>query len=169
MCTPALETFVEQFRNLWRSGYDAHLDAHTHAGEAWVNLRVRLGHAQVSHSDFTSNNRNRNGPARQRRRSRRSAERAAKAADVLNKDLTSTNAEEAFEAIDTNENVPEPVKNISETETDTTEIVEIVVEEEVSIVIEETGKDETEEVDNVKVLEETEKNTEEVDKIQRKI
>jgi hypothetical protein len=35
-----LESFVYKFRELWHSGMDAHLDAHTHDGKAWFSLHV---------------------------------------------------------------------------------------------------------------------------------
>ena len=42
MYTPELGTFIKQDT---KSGYEAHLDAHTYAGEAWVHMHVRLGQA----------------------------------------------------------------------------------------------------------------------------
>ena len=36
-----VETFVKKFHQLWNDGVTAHLDLDTHAGEAWVGLRVR--------------------------------------------------------------------------------------------------------------------------------
>ena len=41
-----LNSFLSKFRQLRRAGYDAHLDVKSHAGQAWVGLHVRLGHAQ---------------------------------------------------------------------------------------------------------------------------
>ena len=38
-----LDTFVKKFHQLWHDGITAHLDLDTHAGDAWVGLRVRLG------------------------------------------------------------------------------------------------------------------------------
>ena len=38
-----LETFVQKFRHLWKSGLDAQLNLEAHAGEAWVGLHLRLG------------------------------------------------------------------------------------------------------------------------------
>ena len=40
-----LESFLTKFRCLWNFGFDAHLELDSHAGQAWVSLRVRLGHA----------------------------------------------------------------------------------------------------------------------------
>ena len=104
-----LERILEQFKILWKTGLDAHLDAHTYAGQAWVSLHVRLGHAHEEHSEKDvkkkfSAKKNKNSPSRQRRRIRRAAEREAVQNKILfNKDTF----EEAFEAIDTAENVVE--------------------------------------------------------------
>ena len=43
-----VDTFIEKFKHLWQSGLDAHLDLETHAGQAWVGLRLRLGHAPLA-------------------------------------------------------------------------------------------------------------------------
>ena len=43
MCITELDTFVKKFHQLWNDGVTAHLDLDTHAGDAWVGLRVRLG------------------------------------------------------------------------------------------------------------------------------
>ena len=76
-----LDTFVRKFHQLWNDGLTAHLDLDTHAGNAWVGLRVQLGqvpgppHQQVQpspqqvHRKFES-------PSRQRRRARRAAAKA---------------------------------------------------------------------------------------------
>ena len=134
MCTPELGTFVEQFTNLWKSGYEAHLDAHTYAGEAWVHLHVRLGQAQVNHLN-SSLSRNRNGPARERRRSRRAAERATK---TSNSSILPSAEEAASKVIVSNEppaTEPELVKNIcvkkTESEVDDTEKEDISDDEKV--------------------------------------
>jgi hypothetical protein len=85
METSELDKFVHKFKNLWKSGLDAHLDIDTSAGQAWVILRVRLGHAPgpLLHQDnphFPANlKRTRDGPSRCRRRIRRTAARAEKA------------------------------------------------------------------------------------------
>ena len=44
MLVTELDTFVHKFQQLWNDGYNAHLDLDTHAGLAWVSLRVQLGH-----------------------------------------------------------------------------------------------------------------------------
>ena len=66
-----LDTFVHKFHQLWRAGHTAHLDLDTHAGEAWVGLRVQLGQAPgPAHEQFPSPSRHR-GPAYRRRQERR--------------------------------------------------------------------------------------------------
>ena len=78
-----LQSFVNKFRSLWKSGLDAHLELHSRAGQAWVRLGVQLGHppGPVQHPPHCPPPRKkaRNGPSRQRRRERRAAARAAKA------------------------------------------------------------------------------------------
>ena len=44
-----LDSFVLKFKHIWRSGFDAHLDLECHAGQAWVGIRVRLGHEHGPH------------------------------------------------------------------------------------------------------------------------
>ena len=67
-----LNSFFIKCKHLWKSGQDAHLDMGCHAGQAWVGIRVQLGHeAGVQ----LPKNRNRNTPSRQRRRARRAAAR----------------------------------------------------------------------------------------------
>jgi hypothetical protein len=82
-----LDTFVRKFHQLWNDGVTAHLDLDTHAGNAWVGLRVQLDqvpgppHQQVQpspqqvHRKFES-------PSRQRRRARRVAAKAEKASNT---------------------------------------------------------------------------------------
>ena len=44
MYVTELDSFVKKFYQLWNNGLTAHLDLDTHAGNAWVGLRVQLGH-----------------------------------------------------------------------------------------------------------------------------
>ena len=91
-----LDTFVKKFHQLWNDGMTAHLDLDTHAGDAWVGLRVRLGpvpgplHHEVHpyHQEVPR----KESPSRQRRRARRAA---ARQANVVR--ATDTEAEEANE------------------------------------------------------------------------
>ena len=67
MFVTEFDSFVQKFCQLWEAGLTAHLDADTHAGKAWVGIRVQLGHVPgpvLQHS-------NRRGPSYQRRRERR--------------------------------------------------------------------------------------------------
>ena len=81
MFVTELDTFVLKFHQLWNAGYNAHLDLDTHAGYAWVGLRVQLGqapgplHHQVPPPPFDNNQKKAESQSRQRRRARRSAER----------------------------------------------------------------------------------------------
>ena len=45
MAVNEIESFIKKFYQLWSAGVSAHLDLDTHAGEAWVGLRVQLGPA----------------------------------------------------------------------------------------------------------------------------
>ena len=88
-----IDLLVNNFKQLWKSGRSAHLDIDSHAGQAWIGLRVRLGHVHVQH-DHQHEVRTRNGPSRQRRRIRRAAarqetaEEAAAGASVAEKATT---------------------------------------------------------------------------------
>ena len=119
-----LDSFVNKFKQLWRSGLSAHLDIDTYAGQAWVGLRVRLGQAQAVDS---SSRRTRDGPARQRRRARRAA--AAKEKEVEEASTDAVNAGEII--LDNSEKEGEAGKaSNSENAVDdpTEEVVEIVGE-----------------------------------------
>ena len=78
MLVTELETFVRKFHQLWNYGLTAHLDLDTHAGNAWVGLRVQLGQVpgpphQPVHQHV---HRKGNSPARQQRRARHAAAKA---------------------------------------------------------------------------------------------
>ena len=84
MLVTELDTFVHKFHQLWNAGYNAHLDLDTHAGLAWVGLRVQLGHVPgpLHHQvppPFSKKWRKAESPSRQRRRARRTAERQQQA------------------------------------------------------------------------------------------
>ena len=78
MASQEIHSFVEKFHQLWKAGLSAHLDIDTHAGEAWVGLRVKLGHDREHHREgehpasFYPKEEN---SSRQRRRIRRAAAR----------------------------------------------------------------------------------------------
>ena len=72
-----LETFVQKFKYLWKSGQDAHLDIEAHAGQAWVGLRLRLGEdpGTAVERKMNCSNIKKSSPARERRRATRAAQR----------------------------------------------------------------------------------------------
>ena len=93
---PKLDTFVKKFHQLWSDGVTAHLDLDTHAGDAWVGLRVRLGQVpgpllrQVHpHQDVPR----KESPSRQRRRARRAVAREANVDRATDKDAEEANEE----------------------------------------------------------------------------
>ena len=51
MAVTEVDSFVRKFHQLWKAGLTAHLDLDTHAGNAWVGLRVQLGHVEVVNHD----------------------------------------------------------------------------------------------------------------------
>ena len=82
-----LDSFILKFKHLWHSGVNCHLDVHSHAGQAWANLNVQLGHAPgpLHHQlppHFPTSPRSKNTPSRQRRRARRAAQRKEKAEEA---------------------------------------------------------------------------------------
>ena len=66
-----LDNFVVKFKQLWKSGEDAHLHVHTHAGNAWVGLHVQLGQEPQVHHHVRS----RDTPSRQWRRAKQAKAR----------------------------------------------------------------------------------------------
>ena len=72
-----LDSFICKFLQLREAGMIAHLDVDTHAGQAWVGLRVMLGSVQnQQQSQQRSSSRNRS-PSYFRRQERRRAEKQA--------------------------------------------------------------------------------------------
>ena len=78
MVSQEIDSFVKKFRQLWSAGFCAHLDLDSNAGEAWVGLRVNLGHSQVQHDILASSGPKFETSSRQRRRARRSAARESR-------------------------------------------------------------------------------------------
>ena len=97
-----LDSFIQKFKQLWHSGLSAHLDLDTHAGQAWVGLRVRLGHAPGPL--HIRPHRTRDGPSRQRRRDRRAASRQEEAEEApqenTQRNETVVNENEPAEVVD---------------------------------------------------------------------
>ena len=115
-----IDSFVRKFKHLWHSGVDAHLDVHTHAGQAWVGLHVQLGQAPGHLHPHVRKN---TSPAKLRRRQRREAARAeaAKASNLISK-----SDEVAAEA--DNSNAEEAANENANVEDIAAEIVEVVQE-----------------------------------------
>ena len=118
-----LDNFVKKFYQLWNAGQTAHLDVDTHAGKAWVGLRVQLS-GPVHHQHHPSHPKQRS-PAYRRRQERRQAARnaAEKHSEVVNGAEEATNiptdiipeeatlAEEANEADVVTIQAGEPISN----------------------------------------------------------
>ena len=88
MAATEIDSFIQKFTNLWKSGLDAHLDIDTHAGQAWVGLRVGLGggpnllHEVQQHQAEKATKAN-SSPSRLRRRARRESARKVKASEAI--------------------------------------------------------------------------------------
>ena len=66
-----IDSFIRKFRQLWGAGMDAHLDLETHAGSAWIGLKLNLGELTPKlENEFQLK---RASPSRLRRRERRAA------------------------------------------------------------------------------------------------
>ena len=141
MFVSELDTFVEKFKTLWKKGYEAHLDIDAKAGQAWVGLRVRLGHdpgpPHHPYPPFQARSKN-NSPSRQRRRDRRAAERQqlAEQAQVAGNHVTEVVVEEST----ADENVEAEIASI--VDTDKKKHTENVEESAVIVVTRETVNDE---------------------------
>ena len=128
MALKELNSFIFKFNQLWHSGMSAHLDLDTHAGEAWVGLRVRLGQAPFPPQEAFSNlPRTRDSPARQRRRARRATAREQEQVEQT--------VAQAEETVVPTENVVSNTENDEETEEQTHERAEeATIEEEINVV-----------------------------------
>ena len=125
-----INSFVQNFKNLWKAGFTAHLDLDTQDGKAWVGLRLHLGAAQVPvhQHDRKYQQKSKNSPAKERRRNRREALR--KSTSQVNQDDV-TEAEEAKE-VDITEKVETDINTAGKVGTKETEIVsevKVAVEE----------------------------------------
>ena len=80
-----LDSFVLKLKHLWHSGVNAHLDVHTHAGQAWVHLHVQLGQAPGPLHPVFPPRRKKHSPSRERRRARRAEARHKQAEEALDK------------------------------------------------------------------------------------
>ena len=78
MALSEVDSFIQKFNNLLKSGKNAHPDIKSEAGKASIKLTVEFDlDTSKNLPPF------RNGPSRQRRRERRAAERAAAAEEVV--------------------------------------------------------------------------------------
>ena len=134
-----INSFVQNFKNLWKAGFTAHLDLDTQGGQAWVGLRLHLGAAQVPfhQHDRKYQQKSKNSPAKEQRCNRREALR--KSTSQVNQDdvteevncNTVTEAEEAKE-FDITEKVETDINTAGKVGTKETEIVsevKVAVEE----------------------------------------
>ena len=110
----ATDSFVYKFNQLWSAGHSAHLDLDTHAGRAWVGLRVQLGHHaplppfHLPHN-FPQYSHKKDSPSRQRRRAKRAA-----AARQANADEASEIEEEVAVDVADNESAEEAIVDVDE-------------------------------------------------------
>ena len=81
-----LDTFIHKFKTLWNSGLDANLNVETHAGQAWVSLRVQLGKAPGPLHPHFPHHKPRHSPSRERRRVRRADARRKTAEEETNEE-----------------------------------------------------------------------------------
>ena len=107
MAVQEIDSFIQIFKDLWKCGFDAHLDVDTHAGQALVGLLVGLGVHGQQEAKISGT---RDSPCRQRHQARRDgarkvkAEEAAQESDVTENDLVTqenleTRHEDAKEVI----------------------------------------------------------------------
>ena len=68
---PEIDSFVKKFKDLWKCGFDAHLDIDTHAGQAWVGLRVGIGEHEHLQPVNPCKSERKDSPSRQRHRAKR--------------------------------------------------------------------------------------------------
>ena len=87
-----LQSFVNKFVNLWKSGFEAKLNVEAQAGQACVSIQLGLG--TLHQPPYFR----RPAPSRLRRRARRAEDRAAQAQAAAQADLPPANADVAVEA-----------------------------------------------------------------------
>ena len=141
MFATELDSFVYKFNQLWSAGHSAHLDLDTHAGRAWVGLRVQLGHHaplppyHLPHN-FPQYSHKKDSPSRQRRRAKRAAaaqKANAEEASKINKEVAvdvaeNESAEEAIVDVEESRNVND-AKPVEETDDGQNETLVGVAEE----------------------------------------
>ena len=125
-----LYSFVQKFNQLWKAGFTAHLDIDSHNGNAWVGLRLQLGHPSPNQPPQyvpPSSSRNR-GPSYRRRLERRrvarfqatsSPEPTAEVRDDKNNgnsEAEKANTEHENEVEDSTEEVEEMLSSVKDRE-----------------------------------------------------
>ena len=78
MLDAELKSFIQKFKQLRGAGLTAHLDLDTHAGQAWVGLRVMLNPVKLETNEKPYKYRS---PSYFRRQERRKAARTQSAAE----------------------------------------------------------------------------------------
>ena len=76
MSIAELESFIFKFNHLWKTGQDARIDIHSHAGNAWIGISLNLGQ-YPGHQGCQDPPRKNVSPSRIRRRERRAAARSS--------------------------------------------------------------------------------------------
>ena len=103
MLDAELKSFIKKFKQLRGAGLTAHLDLDTHAGQAWVGLRVMLNPVKLKTNEKPQKYRS---PSYFRRQERRKAAKTQSAAEKsqfpesaakVQETETTTYAEEATE------------------------------------------------------------------------
>ena len=125
MVATELDTFVLKFHQLWKAGQTAHLDLDTCDGQAWVGLRVQLGHVPCPphHDLHPSFEKKKDSPSRQRRRARRASARQEKVAEEA------SNRETVEESVVETENSEQAENPIEENWEQTEKVNETLIEQ----------------------------------------
>ena len=120
MASNEIDSFVKKYKVLCQAGRTASLNFSSNAGKVSVILRVELG--VLEEGPKLPPNPSRNGPARQRRRERRAAERVAKAEEA--EAALSVEEQEVLEmAVKAIKEVNVPEKGLTDVESETVQDV----------------------------------------------
>ena len=119
-----LYSFVQKFNQLWKAGFTAHLDLDSHAGDAWVGLRLQLGQQSPDQYVPPPSFRTR-GPSYRRRLERRRAERfqassspepTVEVRESGNSEAEKASTEQKDEIVDSTEEVEEIATSLKDSE-----------------------------------------------------
>ena len=109
MSDKELDNFILKFHQLRRSGFTAHLDIDTHAGQAWVGLRLMLGPV---HQEKQSKAKKHRSPSYLRRLEKRKLARSAASPNKGTEEVsTAVDADEANNGADNEENADKEVSD----------------------------------------------------------